>query len=127
MKKMEDVKMRAIKIDPIAKTIKEVDIKNANKSLNHFYELIGCDLIELVYLDEGIVMVIDEESKLKEIKGAFKFWGNDDLIIAGIAIVIGDKNNKFEPLQESKNTFEQIIEWVEPNDVPPPRMEFIAF
>ncbi len=119
--------MRAIKINPVEKTIEEVEIKNANKSLKNFYELIGCELVELVQLDREIVMVIDECGRLGEIQGAFKFWGNDDLIIAGIAIVIGDKGSKFKALQEHKSTFEKIVEWIEPTDVPPPRMEFIAF
>ncbi len=118
--------MRAIKINPVEKTIEEVEIKNANKSLEHFYELIDCEMVELIRIDREISLVVDEEAKLKEIKGAFKFWGNDDLIIAGIAIVIGDKGSKFKALQEHKSTFEKIVEWVEPTDVPEPKIKIFA-
>ena len=62
--------MRAIKIDPVAKTITEIELaKNPNETLQELYELIGCDLVELIQLDRGIIMVVDEEGKLKEIKG----------------------------------------------------------
>ena len=62
--------MRAIKIDPVAKTITEIELtRNPNETLQELYELIGCDLVELIQLDRGIIMVVDEEGKLKEIKG----------------------------------------------------------
>ena len=86
--------MRAIKIDPVAKTITEIELaQNPNETLKELYDLIGCDLVELVQLDRGIIMAIDESvfaqgyvptrnGKLKEIKGGFTFlgWGT---VIAG--------------------------------------------
>ena len=119
--------MRAILIDPVEKTIEEIDMKSPNKSLQEFYDIIGCDLVEFVYLDRNIVMVIDEEGRLKDIKGAFKFLGCDDLIIAGKAVVLGNKNNKFTALQELKQSFEMIVEWVDPDDVPEPEYKIFAF
>ena len=53
--------MRAIKIDPVAKTITEIELAlNPNETLQELYDLIGCDLVELVQLDRGIIMAIDE-------------------------------------------------------------------
>ena len=86
--------MRAIKIDPITKTITEIELaQNPNETLKELYDPIGCDLVELVQLDRGIIMAIDEsvfaqgyaptrKGKLKEIKGGFTFlgWGT---VIAG--------------------------------------------
>lgn len=119
--------MRAILIDPVEKTIEEIDLKNPNKSLQEFYDIIGCNLVEMIYLGRNIVMVIDEEGRLKDIKGAFKFLGCDDLIIAGKAVVIGDKNSKFTALQEEKRSFEMIVEWVDPDDVPEPEFKILTF
>lgn len=119
--------MRAILIDPVEKTIEEIDVKNPNKSLQEFYDIIGCNLVEMVYLDRNIVMVIDEEGRLKDIKGAFKFLGCDDLVIAGKAVVIGDKNHKFTALQELKQSFEMIVEWVNAEDVPEPEFKIMSF
>lgn len=119
--------MRAILIDPVEKKIEEIDVKNGNKSLQEFYDIIGCDLVEMIYLDRNIVMVIDEEGRLKDIKGAFKFLGCDDLIIAGKAVVMGDKNHKFTALQELKQSFEMIVEWVDPDDVPEPEYKILTF
>lgn len=109
--------MRAIKIDPTAKTVTEIDIKNPNRSLQEFYDIIGCDLVQLVELDRGIIMVCDEEGKLKPINGAFTFYGNEQLVVAGTAIVIGGDGNRFKTLHENIASFEQIIEWVDPAEV----------
>ena len=79
--------MRAIKIDPVAKTITEIELaQNPNETLQELYGLIGCDLVELVQLDRGIIMAVDEsvfaqgyaptrKGKLKEVKGGFTFLG----------------------------------------------------
>ena len=36
------------------------------ESLRHFYDVIGCDCIECVYLDDGQIMVVDESGLFKE-------------------------------------------------------------
>lgn len=69
--------MRGIKINPTNRTIGEVDVPNLNKSLQGLYDLIGCDLVQLVELDRGIVMACDEEAKCRKITGAFTFYGTD--------------------------------------------------
>ena len=112
--------MRAIKIDPVAKTITEIELaQNPNETLQELYDLIGCDLVELVQLDRGIIMAIDEEGKLKEIKGGFTFlgWGT---VIAGTGIVLGGNSSKLKALQENLASFEMMTEWVDAADVPPP-------
>ena len=76
--------MRGIKINPTDRTIEEVDVPNPNKSLQGLYDLIGCDLVQLVELDRGIIMACDEEAKCKPVTGAFTFYGTA-LIIAGNA------------------------------------------
>jgi len=119
--------MRAIKIDPVSRTVTEVDLKkNPNRTLEELYEIIGCDLIELVELDCGIIMVVDEEGKCKDVQGAFTFigWGT---VIAGTAIILGGDSDKFKALPENLASFQMITEWVEPADVPPPQASVIAF
>lgn len=49
--------MRGIKINPTDRTIEDVDVPNPNKSLQGLYDLIGCDLVQLVELDRGIISV----------------------------------------------------------------------
>ena len=117
--------MRAIKIDPAAKTVTEIDVKNPNSSLQEFYDLIGCNLAQLVELDRGIVMVCDEEGKLKPITGAFTFFGNEDLVIAGTAVILGGNADRFKALRENKASFDMIVQWIDPADVPEPRVSFI--
>ena len=119
--------MRAIKIDPVAKTITEIELaQNPNETLQELYDLIGCDLVELVQLDRGIIMAVDEEGKLKEIKGGFTFpgWGT---VIAGTGIVLGGNSSKLKALQENLASFEMMTEWVDAADVPPPHAFVTAF
>ena len=119
--------MRAVKIDPISRMVTEIDLKkNPNRTFEELYEIIGCDLVELVELDRGIIMVVDEEGKCKTVQGAFTFigWGT---VIAGTAIILGGDSNKLKALPENLTSFQMMTEWVEPADVPPPQASVIAF
>ena len=119
--------MRAVKIDPVSRTITEINLKkNPNNTLQELYEIIGCDLVELVELDRGIIMVVDEEGKCKDVQGAFTFigWGT---VIAGTAIILGGSGDRFKALPENLASFQMMPEWVESADVPPPQASVIAF
>ena len=119
--------MRAIKIDPVSRTVTEIDLKkNPNRTLDELYEIIGCGLVELVELDRGIIMVVDEEGKCKTVQGAFTFIGSG-MVIAGTAIILGGNGNRFKDLPENIASFQMITEWVEPADVPPPQQTIIGF
>lgn len=61
--------MRAIKINPTDRTIEEIDVRNPNKSLQDLYDLIGCNLIEIIELDREIIMACDEEAKCRQVTG----------------------------------------------------------
>ena len=119
--------MRAVKIDPTSRTVTEIDLKkNPNRTLDELYEIIGCDLVELIQLDRGIIMVVDEEGKCKTVRGAFTFigWGT---VIAGTAVILGGDSNKLKALPENLASFQMMTEWVEPADVPSPQHTIIAF
>ena len=119
--------MRAVKIDPVSRMVMEVDLKkNPNRTLDELYEIIGCDLVELVQIDRDMVMVVDEEGKCKDVRGAFTFigWGT---VIAGTAIILGGSGDRFKALPENIASFQMMTEWVEPADVPPPQASVIAF
>ena len=117
--------MRGIKINPTDRTIEEVDVPNPNNSLQGLYDIIGCDLVQLIELDRGIILVCDEEGKLKPITGAFTFFGNEELVVAGIALVLGGDANRFGKLHENIASFEQIVEWVNPGNIPEPKFTII--
>ena len=122
--------MRAVKIDPVSRTVTEIDLKkNPNNTLQELYSIIGCDLVELIQINEDMVIVMDEsvfaqgyaptrEGKCKTVKGAFTFigWGT---VIAGTAIILGGNANRFKALPENLASFQMMTEWVEPADVPP--------
>ena len=119
--------MRAVKIDPVSRTVTEINLKkNPNNTLQELYEIIGCDLVELVQIDADMVMVCDEEGKCKTVRGAFTFIGSG-MVIAGTAIILGGNGNRFKALPENLASFQMMTEWVEPADVPPPQASVIAF
>ena len=119
--------MRAVKIDPVSRTVTEINLKkNPNCTLEELYEIIGCDLVELVQIDADMVMVVDEEGKCKTVQGAFTFIGSG-MIIAGTAIILGCNGNRFKALPENLASFQMMTEWVEPADVPPPHQTIISF
>ena len=118
--------MRAVKINPVSRMVMEVDLKkNPNRTLDELYEIIGCDLVELVQIDADMVMVCDEEGKCKEVQRAFTFIGSG-MIIAGTAIILGGNANRFKALPKNLASFQMMTEWVEPADVPPPQCTVIA-
>ena len=119
--------MRAVKINPVSRTVTEINLKkNPNSTLEELYSIIGCDLVELVQIDRDMVMVVDEEGKCKDVRGAFTFigWGT---VIAGTAIILGGSGERFKSLPENLTSFQMMTEWVEPADVPPPQASVIAF
>ena len=119
--------MRAVKIDPVSRTVTEIDLKtNPNLNLEELYEIIGSDLMELVQIDADMVMICDEEGKCKTVQKAFTFIGSG-MIIAGTAIILGGNSNKLKALPENLASFQMMTEWVEPADVPPPQHTIIAF
>ena len=130
--------MRAVKIDPINRTVTEIDLKkNPNRTLDELYSIIGCDLVELVQIDADMVMVCDEsvfaqgyaptrEGKCKTVQGAFTFIGSG-MVIAGTAIILGGNGNRFKALPENLASFQMMTEWIEPADVPPPQHTIISF
>ncbi len=118
--------MRAIKIDPVEKTVSEIELApGPTRFLDEPYRPIGCDLVQLVQLDCGIVLVCDEKAQLKPIRGAFTFFGTG-MVIAGTGIVLGGSGNRFRTLCERKRTFDLITMWMPPGEVPPPRMTVMS-
>ena len=130
--------MRAVKIDPVSRTVTEINLaKNPNRTLDELYSIIRCDLVELVQIDADMVMVCDEsvfaqgyaptrEGKCKEVQGAFTFIGSG-MVIAGTAVILGGDSNKLKALPENLASFQMMTEWVETADVPPPQHTIIAF
>ena len=117
--------MRAVKIDPVSRTVTEINLaRNPNRTLEELYSIIGCDLVELVQIDADMVMVVDEEGKCKDVRGAFTFIGWET-VIAGTAIILGGNGNRFKALPEDLASFQMMTEWVETADVPPPRQTLI--
>jgi hypothetical protein len=91
---------RAILIDPFTQTITEV--KMIDTKLQTIYALLGCHIITITSLAEGIDMVLDDEGLLKdsENQAYFKF-GIGSQPFAGKALIIAtDDEGDFASLPE---------------------------
>ncbi|NBX70010.1 MAG: DUF3846 domain-containing protein [Proteobacteria bacterium] len=91
---------RAILIDPFTETITEV--KMVDTKLQTIYALIGCELITITNLANGIDMILDDEGLLKdsESQAYFKF-GIGSQPFAGKALIIAtDDEGDFASLPE---------------------------
>ena len=119
--------MRAIKINSTERTIEEIDLGDPNKDLDDLKAQIGCETIQLIGLDTHIVMAVDEEGRLRQATGAFRILGSDT-VFAGNAVVIGLRSTSrgefLVPLRENKRSFDMIIEWADPAEIPAPKMTF---
>lgn len=85
--------MKAIVINPAERTIHAVDIGYTGK-LQPFYEIIGCDLVEIVRLGALTpgdhvqqVAIIDEEGMLKGEQSLVRLG---DMPLAGTIILVGE-------------------------------------
>lgn len=91
---------RAILIDPFNETITEV--KMVDTKIQTIYALLGCELITITSLAEGIDMVLDDEGLLKDSeKQAYFKFGIGSQPFAGKALVIAtDEEGDFASLPE---------------------------
>lgn len=119
--------MKAIKIDPIEKTITHIDLKmDPNESFKELYEIIGCDMVEFVDIGHDLQLIVDEEGRCKDIKGAFEFIGGGEPI-AGIALVMEDDMGALGSIHMPISYIEKIVQWVDPEDVPEPEILVYEF
>ena len=91
---------RAILIDPFTETV--MDVTMVDTKLQTIYALIGCELITITSLAEGIDMILDDEGLLKnsENQAYFKF-GITSQPFAGKALIVAtDGEGDFASLPE---------------------------
>ena len=77
-------------LDPASATIRPVAIDQED-ALESFYKIIGCRLVERLWLvDEKHVVYFDEEGMLNATTGLWTLRGGDSTPVAGRAIIVGD-------------------------------------
>jgi len=91
---------RAILIDPFNETITEV--KMVDTKLQTIYALLGCNIITITSLVNGIDMVLDDEGLLKDSeKQAYFKFGIGSQPFAGKALIVAtDDEGDFASLPE---------------------------
>lgn len=90
--------IKGILIDPNNRSITDVEFKDPVR-FEEIYEVIGCDTIEAVRLDNHTDLWLDEEGRYKKNNPAFAFVEHHDVgktvqMHAGRAVILG---RKFDP------------------------------
>ena len=106
------------KIDVAVKTPNgELEFKQIENTLESFYKEIGCKTIEVVYPlgeleEQGIIIIGDEEAKLKGLDCNFWLYDKTDCF-NGTAVFLFDNNEDFGALKEEHKPF--IKKYLEDN------------
>ena len=83
--------MRAILIDPQARSVEAVETSG---KLDDIYRLVGCKVIEAVYLSKTDVMYVDEEGLLKSPTTQAFFGLADSEPICGRGLIFSDNRGE---------------------------------
>lgn len=130
---------KAILLDSMNKEISKVELE---EGIENIYKFLGENVrcFDVVRLDEGVTMFVDDEALLKEAyiddEGTkHNMTGikirNFPQVIIGNGLIVGDnKEGETVDCPVSKAQVETIISFVEydnPNDRPQPFMNFVSF
>lgn len=85
--------MRTIIIDAVNKTIREDETDKIG--LDYLYKSIGCEVVEVVNLKDGVDLYVDEEGLLKPQEHFFYYEGTHQPM-AGNGIICGYDHEKGE-------------------------------
>lgn len=103
--------MKAIHINPKTQTIREIEIPNNGDELNPaIYAILECQLFDVVRLEGGDGIFVDDEGLLKDEPGPFfTLWGYPNPI-AGHGLVLGcdEDGNSCAPVV----TVQELRDWV---------------
>ena len=101
--------MRAIKIDPVNRTIEEIKLAvDPNRSLGELRSIIGAEELELIPLDKSFNLLADLHG---EQKPSFGFCDLDEPVIHGVAVILGGSPRRLRTLHENKASFDMIVDW----------------
>lgn len=104
--------IKAILIDPFAETVSYVTLTDTK--LETYYNLLGCSLITIAGLADGVDMILDDEGLLKDSSSQAYFKiGIGSQPFAGKALIVGtDEEGETVSVPENITTekvFERVI------------------
>jgi hypothetical protein len=87
--------MKAILVDAVEKTVREVEYDG---DLETAYRLLRCDLVDVVHLDDGDVMFVDDEGLLTSDDDDSPFFvlRSNGWTFAGSGLIVGDADDEGE-------------------------------
>jgi hypothetical protein len=105
--------MRAVLIDPFAKTIEEVDYSG---ELDDVYRLTWTDIVETVQVDREHHMYVDEEGMMQKDQRFFRVAGYPQPLAGRGLIVRSDREGNDVPARPGMvSAMKAIVSWVRPD------------
>lgn len=103
--------MRAYLIDPVAKTVTEVDV-DANVSAATIAKMLDCQYIESMNFLEGDVILADEEARLKStLPAPFRIRGF--YVVLGKALIIGAARGEWADVRTPLSRMVAMVEFLD--------------
>ena len=112
--------MKLLLINPFEQTVQEVKSK---ATLEDIYNLLGCDTLDAVGIDEQNVLYVDDCGLLKNNQRYFNINGK---VLAGNGVVVGF-DDEGDSVDTSLNADDLEIQWLPDDHVEQPFMNFIPF
>lgn len=105
--------MKAIHINPITQTIREIEIPSSSDGghLAAMYAVLECSLVDVVRLEDGDGIFVDDEGLLKDEPGPFfTLWGYPNPI-AGHGLVLGcdEDGNSCAPVVTVQELRDRVV------------------
>ena len=101
--------IRAILIDPFAKSVTEVQVQTG---LKHFYELLGCDLVDVVRFGNGVDGWLDDEGLFKDPQAFFTIGAYPQPLAGKVLLCSHDEEGNTMPAHDWL-TVERVFENIE--------------
>ena len=112
--------MKLLLINPFEQTVQEVE---SEANLEDIYNLLGCDTLDAVGIDEQNVLYVDDCGLLKNNQRYFNINGK---VLAGNGVVIGF-DDEGDSVDTSLNADDLNIQWLPDDHVEQPFINFIPF
>lgn len=104
-----------------------IDLKiNPNRSLAELRELIGCELVQPLCIDENLTLWLDEEGKLKKNPPGFRLAGIG-IDFAGNGILLGGDADRVKACKANPDVVAVGVEWLAAGAIQPPQMPKFVF
>jgi len=113
MTKTQHQFLKGVLIDPVNRTVTEVEVNKGYHLLEDLYKIIGTDIVETVRMPGRNTLWVDEEGLFKKGNPMFKFHNVGQGAFVGKAVVLGNQGSGCSDAKFSVGEVEKLVEWTD--------------